>query len=90
MVLLLLINTVAIAVFLAQDGKAPRTLLIIAAALQVAVLSLSFRAIVAWRAVGGASWCALGLILAIVWAGSRALSDERRQSRQENDEEKTG
>jgi hypothetical protein len=32
----------------------------------------------------------LGLILAIVWAGSRALSDERRQSRQENDEEKTG
>jgi hypothetical protein len=90
MVLLLLINTVAIAVFLTQDAKASRALLIIAAALQVAVLSLSFRAIVAWRAVGGASWCALGLILAIVWAGSRALSDERRQSRQENDEGKTG
>ena len=90
MVLLLLINTVAIAVFLAQDAKASRALLIIAAALQVAVLSLSFRAIVAWRAVGGASWCVLGLILAIVWAGSRALSDERRQLRQENDEEKTG
>jgi hypothetical protein len=90
MVLLLLINTVAIAVFLAQDAKASRALLIIAAALQVAVLSLSFRAIVAWRAVGGASWCALGLILAIVWSGSRALSDERRQLRQENDEEKTG
>jgi len=90
MVLLLLINTVTIAVFLVQDAKASRALLIIAAALQVAVLSLSFRAIVAWRAVGGASWCALGLVLAIVWAGSRALSDERRQSRQENDEEKTG
>jgi len=90
MVLLLLINTVAIAVFLAQDAKASRALLIIAAALQVAVLSLSFRAIVAWRAVGGASWCALGLMLAIVWSGSRALSDERRQLRQENDEEKQG
>jgi hypothetical protein len=90
MVLLLLINTVAVAVFLAHDAKASRVLLIIAAVLQVAVLSLSFRAIVAWRAVGGASWCALGLVLAIVWAGSRALSDERRQSRQENDEEKTG
>ena len=78
MVLLLLINTVAIAVFLAQDAKASRALLIIAAALQVAVLSVSFRAIVAWRAVGGASWCALGLVLAIVWSGSRALSEDRR------------
>jgi Glycosyltransferase family 87 len=82
MVLLLLINTVAVAVFLVQDAKASRALLIIAAALQVAALSVSSRAIDAWRAVGGASWCALGLILAIVWAGSRALSDERRQSRQ--------
>jgi len=78
MVLLLLINTVAIAVFLVQDAKASRALLIIATALQVAVLSVSFRAIVAWRAVGGASWCALGLVLAIVWSGSRALSEDRR------------
>jgi hypothetical protein len=78
MVLLLLINTVAIAVFLVQDAKAWRALLIITTALQVAVLSVSFRAIVAWRAVGGASWCALGLVLAIVWSGSRALSEDRR------------
>jgi hypothetical protein len=86
MVLLLLINTVAIAVFLAQDAKASRALLIIAAALQVAVLSLSFHAIVAWRAVGGASWCALGLILAIGWSGSRALSENCRHRGKENDE----
>jgi len=86
MVLLLLINTVAIAVFLAQDARASRALLIIAAALQVAVLSLSFRAIVAWRAVGGASWCALGLVLAIVWSGSRILSENRGHRGKENDE----
>jgi hypothetical protein len=85
MALLLLINTVAIAVFLVQSEKAPRVLLIIAAALQVAVLSLSFRAIVAWRAVGGASWCALGLILAIVWAGSRAFSENCPHRGKEND-----
>ncbi len=78
MVLLLLINTVAIAVFLVQDAKASRALLIIATALQVAGLSVSSRAIDAWRTVGGASWCVLGLILAIVWSGSRALSEDRR------------
>jgi hypothetical protein len=85
MVLLLLINTVAVAVFLAQDAKTSRVLLIIAAVLQVAVLSLSFRAIVAWRAVGGASWCALGLVLAIVWSGSRALSENCRHRGRGND-----
>jgi hypothetical protein len=85
MVLLLLINTVAVAVFLAHDAKASRVLLIIAAVLQVAVLSLSFRAIVAWRAVGGASWCALGLVLAIVWSGSHALSESCRHRGRGND-----
>ena len=78
MALLLLINTVAIAVFLVQDAKASRALLIIAAVLQVAGLSVSSRAIAPWRAVGGASWCALGLVLAIVWSGSCALSEDRR------------
>ncbi len=85
MALLLLINTVAIAVFLVQDARTSRVLLIIAAALQVAVLSLSFRAIVAWRAVGGASWCALGLVLAIVWSGSRAISVNCRHHGKGND-----
>jgi hypothetical protein len=83
--LLLLINTVAIAVFLVQDARTSRVLLIIAAALQVAVLSLSFCAIVAWRAVGGASWCALGLVLAIVWSGSRALARNCRHRGKGND-----
>jgi hypothetical protein len=85
MVLLLLVNTVAIAVFLVQDAKAPRALLIIAVALQVAGLSVSSRAIAPWRRVGGASWCALGLILAIVWAGTRALSENCRHHGKEND-----
>jgi hypothetical protein len=90
MVLLLLMNTVAVAVFLVQDAKASRVLLIIAAALQVAGLSVSSRAIAVWRTVGGASWCALGLVLAIVWSGSRALSEDSRQSQQRKDEQKTG
>jgi Glycosyltransferase family 87 len=85
MVLLLLVNTVAIAVFLVQDAKAPRALLIIAVALQVAGLSVSSRAIAPWRRVGGASWCALGLVLAIVWAGTRALSENCRHHGKEND-----
>jgi len=86
MVLLLLINTMAIAVFLVQDAKASRVLLIIATALQVAGLSVSSRAIAPWRAVGGASWCALGLIFAIVWSGSRTLSENCRNGGKENDE----
>jgi len=86
MALLLLINTVATAVFLVQDAKASRALLIIAAVLQVAGLSVSSRAIAPWRAVGGASWCALGLILAIVWAGSRTLSENCGNRGKENTE----
>src|SRR5438105_2726587 len=86
MALLLLINTVGIAVFLVQDTKASRALLIIAAVLQVAGLSVSSRAIAPWRAVGGASWCALGLIFAIVWSGSRTLSENCRNGGKENDE----
>jgi len=86
MALLLLINTVATAVFLVQDAKASRALLIIAAVLQVAGLSVSSRAIAPWRAVAGASWCALGLILAIVWAGSRTLSENCGNRGKENAE----
>ena len=86
MALLLLINTVATAVFLVQDAKASRALLIIAAVLQVAGLSVSSRAIAPWRAVGGASWCALGLTLAIVWAGSRTLSENCGNRGKENAE----
>jgi hypothetical protein len=86
MALLLLVNTVAIAVFLVQNGKASRALLIIAVVLQLAGLSVPSRAIAPWRAVGGASWCALGLILAIVWAGSRVLSENCRHRGTENDE----
>ncbi len=73
MVLLLLIYTVAIGVFLAQNAKGSRTLLIIAVALTVAGLSFPQHRIEIWRIIGGPSWCAVALILTVVWAGSRAI-----------------
>jgi len=73
MVLLLLIYTVAIGVFLAQNAKGSRTLLIIAVALMVAGLSFPQHGIEIWRIIGGPSWCAVALILTVVWAGSRAI-----------------
>lgn len=76
MVLTLLIYTVAIPVFLAQQERAPKILLALAAALMAASLSLppSGRALDFWRGISGASWCALILTSALVWSGSRAIS----------------
>jgi hypothetical protein len=80
MVLTLLLYNVGIGIFFLQHDTRLRTVLVAAIVIMVAGLSLPFRglgsnnALRTWREVGGASWCALVLILALVWAGSRAIS----------------
>ncbi len=76
MVLTLLINAVAIAVFLALKNRTAKILLACAIGLTTASLSLPAggHALVVWRKVGGASWCALFLAMVIVWAGSRVIA----------------
>jgi Glycosyltransferase family 87 len=80
MVLTLLLYNVGIGIFFLQHDKQLRTVLAVVIVLMVVGLSLPFRglgldnALRTWREVGGASWCALVLILALVWAGSRAIS----------------
>lgn len=77
MVLTLLINVVAIGVFLALKDSAGKILLAGALCLTTASLSLPAggHALVVWRKIGGASWCAMLLMMALVWAGSRAIAD---------------
>ena len=81
MVLLSMIYTVAIAIFLAQYATTPRILLGGALALVVSALSVpSWIIDIAhqkgkWRAIGGASWCALVLILVVVWTGTRTIAE---------------
>jgi hypothetical protein len=75
MVLLLLVYIVAIGVFLAQKAKAPRALLVVAVALMIIGLSLPPLPIHTWRAISGSSWCAVVLILTIMWVGSRTASE---------------
>jgi hypothetical protein len=80
MVLTLLLYTVGIGIFFLQRDKRVRTALVVGIVIMVVGLSLPFRglgldnALRTWREIGGASWCALVLILALVWAGSRAIS----------------
>lgn len=76
MILMLLIYTVAIAVFLAQKAAGPKILLAVATTLMTASLSLppGGRALDHWRSISAASWCAMLLTMAIVWTGTRAIS----------------
>lgn len=84
MILLLLIYTVAIAIFLNQTETTSRILLGSALALVVAALSLPFSIIglarqrTNWRVFGGASWCVLILILVTVWTGTRAIGGKSK------------
>ena len=81
MVLFLMIYTVAIAIFFAQHAATPRILLGGALALVVSALSVpSWIIDIAhqqgkWRAIGGASWCALVLILVVVCTGTRTIAE---------------
>jgi len=82
MVLLLLVSTVAVALLFAQKAKGARALLITVMALMVAGLSLPPIPIDSWRAISGPSWCAIALILAIMFVGSRTIS-EMQSSKQD-------
>jgi len=84
MILLLLVYSVAIAIFLVQKTKAPRIFLATAVLVSASSLSLPFWMIGLasqrenWRAISGASWCALALILGIVWVGARTIASQPR------------
>jgi hypothetical protein len=88
MILLLLIFTVAIAIFLNQTATTPRILLGGALGLVVAAVSLSLSKIglahqrTEWRAFGGASWCVLILVLVTIWTGTGAIRDKDKNFRQ--------
>jgi hypothetical protein len=84
MVLLLLIFTVAIAIFGDQTATRSRILLGGALTLVVMALSLPFSMIglahlrTNLRAVGGPSWCVLILVLVMVWTGTRTIGDKAK------------
>jgi hypothetical protein len=75
MVLLLLVFATAIGIFLAQQAKGSRALLVVAVALMIIGLSFPPVPIHTWRVFSGASWCAVVLILTIMWVGSRTASE---------------
>jgi hypothetical protein len=85
MLLLTLVYIVALGIFCAQRRTGPRVVLITAIVLTVAGLSFPFGAfglddvLQSWRAVAGASWCALLLILAVTWAGAVTISAAGRR-----------
>jgi hypothetical protein len=89
MVLLSLVYTVAIGIFIARKERRSRGLLIGATIVAVGGLSLPLRALGldellrSWRAISGASWCALLLILAVTWAGSSAISEMANKQREQ-------
>jgi hypothetical protein len=77
MVLMSLVYVVAVAVLLAQREKQSKIILIAAIAFMVGALTLPFgnsasQAVWTWREIGGASWCAILFLLALVWIGSLA------------------
>ena len=81
MIFLILVYTVAMAIVLAQKRRGPQIVLIVLMVATAVVLSLPFRetgfhpSLVALKSIGTASWCALVLILCIVWIGSRTISE---------------
>ena len=80
MILLMLVYTVAMAIILAQKRRGPQIALISSMMATALALSLPFRetgshpSLVALKLIGTASWCALVLILCVVWIGSRTIS----------------
>lgn len=84
MILLSLVITIALGVLFGTGAKGkPKAILSAAIGIVVVALSLPFPAF-GWksaqsfrRASGGASFCALFLILTLLWAGSRALLQAR-------------
>jgi hypothetical protein len=80
MVLMTLVYVVGVALLLIQSERTPRVLLICATALMVGALTLPpygigvDQVVWTWRKIGGASWCALIFVLALVWVGRRTIS----------------
>lgn len=84
MILLALVITIALGVLFVPGGRnKPRIFLMVALGIMVFALSFPFPALglksahTFWRAASGASFCALFLILILLWAGSRALAQTR-------------
>jgi hypothetical protein len=75
MVLLLLVFVTAIGLFLVQKAIGSKALLVVAVALMIIGLSLPPLPVHTWRVFSGASWCAVVLILTIMWVGSRTVSE---------------
>jgi len=81
MIFLILVYTVAMAIVLAQKRRGPQIALIVSMVATAVVLSLPFRetgfhpSLIALKSIGTASWCALVLILCLVWIGSRTISE---------------
>jgi len=82
MLLSMLIYTVAFALLLREREWRPRVLLALAMLLMVAAMSLPppSRALTLWRAMGGAGWCAILLMLAVVWVGARVIAAKSGQT----------
>lgn len=91
MIFLILVYAVAIAIVFAQKRRGPQIVLIASMVATAIALSLPFRdtghhpSLIALKSIGTASWCAVILLLSIVWIGSRTISetdakpDERRE-----------
>lgn len=81
MVFLILVYTVAMAIVLAQKRRGPQIVLIVSMVATAVALSLPFRetgfrpSLIALKSIGTASWCALLLMLCMVWIGSRTISE---------------
>jgi hypothetical protein len=80
MIFLILVYTVAMAIVFAQKRRGPQIVLIVSMVATAIALSLPFRetghhpSLIALKSFGTASWCAVALILCIVWVGSRTIS----------------
>jgi hypothetical protein len=80
MIFLILVYTVAMAIVFSQKRRGPQIVLIASMVATAVALSLPFREtgfhpwLIALKSIGTASWCALVLILCIVWIGSRTIS----------------
>ena len=81
MILLMLVYTVAMGIFFAQKRTSLRVLLIVLMIATALALSLPFRetghhpGLITLKSMGVASWCAVLLILAMAWIGSRTISE---------------
>ena len=83
MIVLLVVFIVAMTIFFIQPDSRMRTLLVVAMLASALALSLPFRdtgvhpILITLKSVGAASWCAVGLMFSVVWAGSRTISKTR-------------